>query len=186
MEVLKSTGFIDQLTKKLKLSEVAQSGALNLRLAALVRTRLTVNPSPRVNNHCTVHLCKCALRNAQRCVLIGSCPIKLPQGHGNFFRGVDNKNIRRYFEIKKVAPFVLFSVTHIFKETKWFKIAVVSYMIFDFFQHSKNWNVEQLLLTLLSMALSWALHPRSSQTWLVDNTPFNELPCSSILPTKNF
>ena len=70
MEVLKSTGFIDQLTKKLKLSEVAQSGALNLRLAALVRTRLTVNPSPRVNNHCTVHLCKCALRTAQRCVLI--------------------------------------------------------------------------------------------------------------------
>ena len=53
--------YIDQLTKKLKLSEVAQSGALNLRLAALVRTRLTVNPSPRVNNHCRVHLCKCAL-----------------------------------------------------------------------------------------------------------------------------
>ena len=75
MEVLKSTGFIDQLTKKLKLSEVAQSGALNLRLAALVRTRLTVNPSPRVNNHCTVHLCKCALRTAQRCVFIGSCPM---------------------------------------------------------------------------------------------------------------
>ena len=117
MEVLKSTGFIDQLTKKLKLSEVAQSGALNLRLAALVRTRLTVNPSPRVNNHCTVHLCKCALRTmrtAQRCVLIGSCPIKLPQGHGDFFRVVDNKTIRRYFEIKKVAPFVFFSVTHFF------------------------------------------------------------------------
>ena len=94
MEVLKSTRFIDQLTKKLKLSEVAQSGALNLRLAALVRTRLTVNPSPRVNNHCTVHLCKCALRTAQRCVLIGSYQIKLPKGQGNFFRGVDNKTIR--------------------------------------------------------------------------------------------
>ena len=56
MEVLKSTGFYRPIDKKkLKLSEVAQSGALNLRLAALVRTRLTVNPSPRVNNHCTVH-----------------------------------------------------------------------------------------------------------------------------------
>ena len=64
----------------------------------------------------------------------------------------------------------------------------IRYMIFSNIlklKSFKNWNEEQLLLKVLSKELFLALHPRSSLTRPVDNTPFNELPCSSVLPTKN-